>query len=315
MAVFRDSRAFGPTVDAAAERLGISATAVEKDYWVSQVLHVLRRDFGDAFIFKGGTSLSKGYGIIERFSEDIDLLILSDGKSRGAVDKLMKAMAQAAAIGTGGESSAIGDAETGRHRAYEVSYPATHPPTAVLNTSVLLEMGVRGGTHPHELVPISSLLGQTLEQGGTDLAEFEDLLPFEVAVLHPGRTLLEKLVLVHGLAESDEDRVDARTGRHFYDIFQLLGDPRVLLLLKDRATVEQVLGEIREVSHRHFGGQGEVRPVDGFATSITFDPASEASRRLRQSYETTMPELHFGAEELPAWEAICARVAQHSGLL
>ena len=57
---FRDLVEFGPTLDAAAERLGISPTAVEKDYWVSEVLRVLARDFGAAFIFKGGTSLSKG---------------------------------------------------------------------------------------------------------------------------------------------------------------------------------------------------------------------------------------------------------------
>ena len=65
MSRFRDSKEFGPTLDAAAERLGISATAVEKDYWVSEVLRVLARHFGGDFIFKGGTSLSKGYRIVD----------------------------------------------------------------------------------------------------------------------------------------------------------------------------------------------------------------------------------------------------------
>jgi len=58
---FTDLAEFGPTLDAAAERLGISPTAVEKDYWVSEVLRVLSRDFDGDFVFKGGTSLSKGY--------------------------------------------------------------------------------------------------------------------------------------------------------------------------------------------------------------------------------------------------------------
>lgn len=69
---FRDLPEFGPTIDAAAERLGISATAVEKDYWVSEVLSALESEFAGDFILKEGTSLSKGYGLIERFSEDID---------------------------------------------------------------------------------------------------------------------------------------------------------------------------------------------------------------------------------------------------
>jgi hypothetical protein len=56
--LFRDSEEFGPTLVAAAERLGISATAVEKDYWVSEVLRVLARNFAGDFIFKGGASLS-----------------------------------------------------------------------------------------------------------------------------------------------------------------------------------------------------------------------------------------------------------------
>ena len=79
---FRDLVEFGPTLDAAAERIGISPTAVEKDYWVSEVLRVLARDFGAAFIFKGGTSLSKGCRIVERFSEDIDVLVLPAGRGR-----------------------------------------------------------------------------------------------------------------------------------------------------------------------------------------------------------------------------------------
>jgi hypothetical protein len=58
VSLFRDSEEFGPTLDAAAERLGISATAVEKDHWVSEVLRVLARDFGGDFISKGGTSLN-----------------------------------------------------------------------------------------------------------------------------------------------------------------------------------------------------------------------------------------------------------------
>jgi hypothetical protein len=57
---FRDLVEFGPTLDAAAERLGISPTAVEKDYWVSEVLRVLARDLGAAFIFKGGTKPVEG---------------------------------------------------------------------------------------------------------------------------------------------------------------------------------------------------------------------------------------------------------------
>ena len=55
---------------------GINQVAIEKDWWVAVTLRALfHTDCHDSLIFKGGTSLSKGFGIIERFSEDIDLAI------------------------------------------------------------------------------------------------------------------------------------------------------------------------------------------------------------------------------------------------
>ncbi len=67
-----------------------------------------------------------------------------------------------------------------------------------------------------------------LEAAGTDLGEFDDLKPFEVAVLHPGRTLIDKLVLIHALAQQlaagSCGSIDQRSGRHFYAVYQLLGD-------------------------------------------------------------------------------------------
>lgn len=318
---FRDSNEFGPTLDATAERLDITATAVEKDYWVSEVLRVLAREFAQDFIFKGGTSLSKGYRIVERFSEDVDILVLPGERGRGATDKLMKQIGATAAAGIGGDASVVGGSETGRHRSYEVAYPATREATALVRASLLLEMGVRGGHHPHEAVSISCLLGDVLEAAGTDLSEFEDLEPFEVAVLHPGRTLLEKLVHIHAVAQ--ELAVDAshlparRTGRHFYDVFRLLGDVRVLALLADREQVKQVIDSIEQITREHFGGSHdtELRPASGFAASSAFDIGDDVSLRLRATYDATMPELYFGADPLPAWEAICGRVAELRELL
>ena len=321
MARFRDTEEFGPTVDAVAERLDISATAVEKDYWVSEVLRVLAAAFPDDFIFKGGTSLSKGYRIVERFSEDIDVLVLPGQRGRGAVDKLMKAMGEVAAAGVGGEATGVGGAESGRHRSFAVSYPAGRKPTALIATSVLLEMGVRGGPQPYERVGIGCLLGDALGAAGTDLAEYEDLAPFEITVLHPARTLLEKLVHVHELAiqlAADEARpAPPRSGRHFYDVYQLLGDDRVLTLLQDREQTLDVIASIDAITHEFFGGADgvSVRPDAGFASSPAFDPASSVSGRLQAAYEQTMPELHFGRDPLPAWESICRRVVDHAALL
>lgn len=318
---FRDTNEFGPTVEAAAERLGISATAVEKDYWVSEILRVLARDFGGDFIFKGGTSLSKAYRIVERFSEDVDVLVLAGDRGLGSTDKLMKAMGAAAAAGIGGEATSAGGSETGRHRSYEVAYPSTRQPTALIGTSVLLEMGVRGGQHPHESIPIGCLLGDVLAAEGAALSEFDDLEPFEVVVLHPGRTLLEKLVHVHAaaqrLAAEPSRRPDPRSGRHFYDIFRLLGDERVLEFLADRDQVGHIMDNIEDITRRYFSGgeNTELRPAGGFADCPAFDVATDVSQRLQAAYGATMSELYFGVSLLPTWAAICDRVARRRKLL
>jgi hypothetical protein len=208
----------------------------------------------------------------------------------------------------------FGSSETGRHRSYDISYPAARKPTALIRSSVLLEMGTRGGEHPHERIAIGSLLADVLGADGTRIAEFTDLEPFEVAVLHPGRTLLEKLVHIHALAQrlarEPAQPAHPREGRHFYDVFRLLSDHRVLDLLSDRAQIGHVMESIQEITSTFFdkNGSSEIRPEGGFATCPAFDPQAHVSQRLRAAYETGMPELYFGSARLPTWDDICRRV-------
>ncbi|MCU1497580.1 MAG: hypothetical protein JWM47_1533 [Acidimicrobiales bacterium] len=316
--LYRSRNDFDATVEAAAEQLGISATAVEKDYWVSEVLRSLAAAHPDDFIFKGGTSLSKAYQLVERFSEDVDVLVLPGDRGRGAVDKLMKAMGQTAASFLSGEAQPVGGTETGRHRSYEVSYPTTRPATSLIRTSVLLEMGIRGGDHPHDLQPVGSLLGDRLAATGVDLDEYDDLRPPAVNVLHPVRTLLEKLVHIDGLSTQLAADLGltlaGRTGRHFFDVYQLLGSPMVLDRLENRDEFDTVIGDIAEVSAKWFSGT-EGRPSDGFAACPAFQLGDPVGIRCQAAYERTMPELHFGANPLPAWKQVCERVQSNRNLL
>ena len=182
-------------------------------------------------------------------------------------------------------------------------------------------MGVRGGDLPNEVVPIACLLGDVLNAEGTALSEFSDLEPFEVGVLHPGRTLLERLVHVHAVAQAlDHDITvapDRRIGRHFYDIYQLLGDDRVRMLLGDRDEFKTVMSSIETVTRAHFGGTAdtELRPDGGFAASPAFALETDTSLRLQATYEATIEELYFGKGPPPTWEMICRRVAEMRDLL
>jgi predicted nucleotidyltransferase component of viral defense system len=84
------------TMSAAAPRTNIRADILEKDYWNSQVLRTASTLHPTDFVFKGGTSLSKAYKCTQRFSEEIDVLILRRELGSGARDKLMKKIADGA---------------------------------------------------------------------------------------------------------------------------------------------------------------------------------------------------------------------------
>src|SRR5215813_14099879 len=140
---FRDRPDFAASLDAAAERLGFSAAIVEKDYWVTQALRALARDFPTDFIFKGGTSLSKSYRLIQRFSEDVDILVIQR-QTKGATHTLMKDMARAVDGVLGGPVTVV-SSETGVHRDVRIQFPAARKGTGRLAADVRLEAGIRGG--------------------------------------------------------------------------------------------------------------------------------------------------------------------------
>ena len=91
MTLHLEPAAFADAVSAAAGTLGISETLVEKDYWVTWMLRNLAASpLADRVVFKGGTSLSKAYRLIERFSEDVDLAVIREaGMTDSAVRRLL----------------------------------------------------------------------------------------------------------------------------------------------------------------------------------------------------------------------------------
>ena len=127
-------------------------------------------------------------------------------------------------------------------------------------------------------------------------------------------------MLVHGLAqqlaEDPSRKPDSRIGRHFYDIHELLADSGVIDFLADRAQVDQVIESIEETNQKHFKHDTlELRPATGFADSTAFDRDADACSRLRDAYESTMPELYFGSSRLPSWDSVCDRVGEMRDLL
>ncbi|MHB1090073.1 MAG: nucleotidyl transferase AbiEii/AbiGii toxin family protein [Ilumatobacteraceae bacterium] len=316
---------FDETILAAADHLGLGPLAVVKDYWVCQALAAVAANYDEDVVFKGGTSIEK-LRIIERLSEDIDLLVVArpDGDRRG--ERLLKAICTCITTALGQETNEkVTSGGTTKEVTLYRSVFVRHPSVAQFGSlrgiadpdRILVELGQSGGQHPHVNVHIESILSRQLGATGTPVENYSDLRPFPMKVLHPARTLLEKLLRVHTFAtrfpgnQSDERQL--RIGRQFYDIGALLQDSRVCELLADSCQRDAILEDCLQVSAQFHGDLP--RPDGGFAMSPAFTGNGDLGKWLRAAHDQAMAGLYFGQLPAPAFDEILAIVHAHAELI
>lgn len=311
--LFRDFAPLDDSAEAAAALLGdVDAETLIKDYWVTETLRVISTNHGDLFVFKGGTSLTKAVRCIDRFSEDIDILIT--GKPEGmSFDRLMKTMAADVTSATG----LIGERVSGTTnlaRAVRYEYPTRL--AGRLKPEVLLEMGRRGTDLPEHIVYSIRPMLADVPMRSIDRAEFQDLRDFDVAVMHPARTLWEKVCLVHSEVASGawrEHRDPSRFARHLGDIGALLDVSIVQETLADPEVRRSLDLEVREISNEHFREVPAV-PDGGYAASPAFRPEGEYLKFLTEHFDLAV-EILWSPSSRPTLEGVLAAVAASSRLL
>lgn len=321
MALWRDAdpETFRATIIAAAERIGIQPLAVEKDYWVCEALRAIVTAHRGEVVFKSGTSLEK-MRIIQRFSEDLDLLVVGDYPSTRSAKRALRAMIETAASATGSqvEPMRFGGTAGTLHRSAYLTLPLEQSETAVGLAdpgAILIELGQSGGPNPSRTQAVESLLSRELADSG--VGEWDDLAAFDVTVLHPGRTLIEKLLRVNNFV-SDAPRRDgthglARIGRQFCDIWALLVEPEFVELLSDKRQFNEILGSAFAVSEA-FTPDHPV-PAGGFASSVAFDPHGEFAAGLQREHERAMHDLYYGRAPGPSFDDVLGRVRANAELL
>jgi hypothetical protein len=155
----------------AAEHYGLSEQFIEKDYYITEILRIVVGELGEKVVFKGGTSLSKGWGLITRFSEDVDLFVnpvLFDpppGKSK--INKILKNLTETVA-----EYPPLdwrrdeGETIKGLGRNDVLAYESRFRGLPGLRSAIRLEPGIQSGSFPTSEEPISSLLRCTARSNG-----------------------------------------------------------------------------------------------------------------------------------------------------
>jgi len=217
---------FSAMLRAASQHLNIRLEFVEKDYWITLILSRLSESkFMEQAVFKGGTSLSKAYNLIDRFSEDVDIAIINDtGKSGNKIKTIIRTLekditSDLTEVQTDGVTS-----KGSRFRKSVFEYATIE--TGNANNKVMVEINSFANPFPFQRQRVQSMVSAFLLQ--TENEKYIDdyhLQPFEVNVLNKEQTLLEKMVALirfsfhkHS-AEGITEKI-----RHFYDLFYLMDD-------------------------------------------------------------------------------------------
>lgn len=306
MRLREDLRLLTIAVRQVADRTGIPAAHIEKDYWLTEALRRMAA-VADAerftLLFKGGTSLSKAFRLIERFSEDVDVLVVLPTGSKGEQDRLLRRLIDEAAAGCELPATAEPSGTTKAvKRAARIRYP-TEADAAGTSAGLLIELGSRGGTMPHQRLAVRSLIAEHSEGNLDDVEEAE---AFEVSVLAPVRTLVEKLVLLHTAhVGADNGRIN-KTARHYYDVFHLLGQPEIVAELA-RHGVDALARDVVTYSTAA-ELPATTRPARGFADSPAFDLKSPSARLARSTYEDVVGQFVWPGARQPGFNECIDRV-------
>jgi len=291
---------------------GITAKAIEKDWWVTRTLKALfESPYAKFFIFKGGTSLSKGWKLIERFSEDIDIALdpMAFGReykinpSHTYVKTLKKEgcaftstvlldalKAQFNHLGIPMNDIAI-TAETVPEtipdrdpQTLYVKYKSLYPPHGYIADEVKVEFSVRSLKDPHSTITIQSILSEVFP----NIAYAET--PFEVVAVEPRKTLLEKAFLLHEKflnVNTDKIKIE-RLSRHLYDLVKLMDTEAGIKALKDHEFYTTLL------THRKsYIRLGNVDYDTLHYSKLSFIPPDAVIEMFRQDYRAMQAAMIY----------------------
>ena len=227
-----DPKLFKDTVLATAEYFHISPAYIEKDYWITNSLRRLSLNpNADKVVFKGGTSLSKAYNLVDRFSEDIDIAVIDANSFNGnQLKTLIKKVAKE--MTTDLQEIQIDGVTSKGSRFYKAvyAYPdilKQKAKTVISSGNLLVEVNSFANPYPYETKSITSFIEVFLSKTGNhDMITEHSLQPFEVNVLDKRRTMIEKLISLIRFSFSENSVLAVASKiRHFYDLYFLANDP------------------------------------------------------------------------------------------
>jgi hypothetical protein len=321
----------------AAGRLGTTEQNVEKDFWVCWTLDALFNGLpgdGPRLLFKGGTSLSKAFGLIPRFSEDIDITVfredlghpasieeleaLSGKKRKKRLDEIKTACQRyisgtlLASLGkvleeTGREAGlAAGalrlelDSEDPDRQSLLIGYPTTTPDAGTyIRPAVKIESGAKSALEPNRQTEVRPYIADDLNRLRLEVRG--------ITTVVPERTFWDKVIIIHGQRRWFERRGELqhqgqRVSRHYYDVYRMLQ-----IEVGRRAIEERELALDCARHARMFFGRPDLDLKAAVPGRFALCPVPGMMEALQRDY-TRMAGMIIGAA--PAFEDVIARIGE-----
>lgn len=313
-------------------RLGTTPQNVEKDFWVCWTLDVLFNGLsgGPRLLFKGGTSLSKGFGLIQRFSEDIDVTVFRDdlgeahsveelqALSRKKREGTLDAIKAACEVYINGplltEMAGIIEATAGRtgmstgsfrvtphgddSQTLLLHYPSATPADGYIDKMVKIESGAKSALDPNSVHSVRPYVA-------ADTPDLELTVP-NVTIVDAERTFWDKVVILHGLRRWFDIRGELRGGghrvsRHYYDIHMLMASE-----IGEKALANPALGTDCVMHARMFFNRPDFDLASAVAPTFALCPEGAMYDHLRRDY-AAMTTMIFGKP--PSFEMVIESAA------
>ena len=293
MKLHLDDKIFKELIKLTAIELKINRPFVEKDYWITLVLSRLAKSkYVDEAVFKGGTSLSKGYNLIERFSEDVDIAIINDkGKTGNEIKTIIRNIEKEITPDLTELQMEGVTSKGSRFRKSLFEYVTTEKGNS--NNKLIVEINSFTNPFPFQRLTIQSFVFDFLMQTNNEkYIEQYNLQSFEVNVLSKEQTLLEKMVSLirFSFTENTVESISEKI-RHFYDLYYLMKSPECIEFVASDSLKKQfdnILRHDREMFEE---------PKDWQNKSISESPLvtnfSTLWKQIKEKYQTELSALAY----------------------
>lgn len=299
MKLHENKELFRQAVQFTAQLKGIPGIFIEKDYWITFALYtIFNSDMRSETVFKGGTSLLKCHGLIQRFSEDIDLVVLRrENESNNKLTSKIRSISDIVSKVLPEVTLPEVTVKMGMNRKTAHSYQKQFAGNfGQVRDLIIVEATWLGYFEPYNEMPITSFIYDMMMNTGQEkLTEEYGLRPFIAKVLSPTRTLCEKIMSLVRFSYGENPINDLRMKiRHAYDLHQLLQTKHFsdFFYSVDFDRMLLKVGQDDIASYKSNNEWLQFHPGE----ALIFKDLDNVWSQIKETYETDFRALVFGKE-------------------